>query len=156
MINVGIIGDKGGRLARVISQTLPHVSAKVIKRLDFPQKYDILIVNEASGLQALEGAGDIAARITLLNSDSRADGGDTRKINPGQIITYGFNGKSCITASSVNDDSILVCIQRILFTLDGAPIMPHEFVSTHNENIGDTYDRLGAYACGAICGIDMN
>lgn len=28
------------------------------------------------------------------------------------MITYGFNTKSTITASSVKEDSILICIQR--------------------------------------------
>ncbi len=32
--------------------------------------------------------------------------------NPVKIITFGFNAKSTITVSSVNDEKILVCLQR--------------------------------------------
>lgn len=42
------------------------------------------------------------------------------------VITYGFNSKATITASSVNDDEVLVCIQRNILDNKGNNIEPQE------------------------------
>lgn len=42
------------------------------------------------------------------------------------VITYGFNPKATITASSVNDEEILVCIQRSIIDKQGKEIEPQE------------------------------
>ncbi len=42
------------------------------------------------------------------------------------VITYGFNSKSTITASSVTDDDLLICIQRNLIDINGKEIEPQE------------------------------
>ena len=152
MIDIGIIGDKNGMLERALGRFFPYAAARHADRVQKPQQYDILIIGEAAGLDSLEGEGEIFADITLLNSDSRGAGAGASRINPGQIVTYGFNGKSCITASSVGENSVLICIQRILFTLSGEPIMPQELKAEHDEGWGDIRHHLGAYACGAVCG----
>lgn len=43
------------------------------------------------------------------------------------VITYGFNSKSTITASSVKDDEILICVQRNIQDLEGNQIELQEF-----------------------------
>lgn len=42
------------------------------------------------------------------------------------VITYGFNPKSTITASSVNEDEVLVCIQRNIINSNQKNIEPQE------------------------------
>lgn len=42
------------------------------------------------------------------------------------VITYGFNPKSTITASSVNEDEVLVCIQRNMINSKQKSIEPQE------------------------------
>jgi UDP-N-acetylmuramate-alanine ligase len=44
-----------------------------------------------------------------------------------QIVTYGMNSKACITASSIGDDSMQICIQRVLPSTSGREILPQEF-----------------------------
>lgn len=51
------------------------------------------------------------------------------------VITYGFNPKATITASSVNDEEILVCIQRSIIDKQGKEIEPQEI---KKELIQDT------------------
>jgi len=46
--------------------------------------------------------------------------------NPIKLITFGFNSKSTITISSVNDEKIIVCIQRDIKKLDGKIIESQE------------------------------
>ena len=153
MIDIGVIGDKGGLLTKMLKHIHPNAIIKAINKQHTEQKYDIIVIDEAAELANLNGGGQISADITLLNTDSRSCGKQGAKIEPGQIITYGMGGKSCITASSIGEGSISICIQRILFAPSGTPIMPQELVSEYKDDYGSIHAQLGAYACGAICGI---
>lgn len=42
------------------------------------------------------------------------------------VITYGFNSKATITASSVTDEEMLICVQRSLVDKNGKRIEPQE------------------------------
>ncbi len=53
------------------------------------------------------------AKYLIMNSDEKILLDEIKMIS-GNIITYGFNTKSTITTSSVNEESILVCIQRTI------------------------------------------
>lgn len=54
------------------------------------------------------------------------------------IITYGFNSKATITASSVSDDEVLLCIQRNITTKKGKVIEPQEINVDMIENTNAT------------------
>ena len=56
----------------------------------------------------------------IVNGD--IDIGILKKIDvqkPMKLITFGFNSKSTITISSVNDDKIIVCVQRNIEKING-------------------------------------
>lgn len=44
-----------------------------------------------------------------------------------QLITYGFNQKATITASSVEENKIMICLQRTIKNLQNKKIEPQEF-----------------------------
>ncbi len=44
------------------------------------------------------------------------------------IITFGFNHKSTVTVSSVTEEYIVICIQRIMKRIDGKEIHPKEMI----------------------------
>lgn len=50
------------------------------------------------------------------------------------VLTYGFNSKATITASSVKEDEILLCIQRNIETKNGETIEPQEIKVELKEN----------------------
>lgn len=54
----------------------------------------------------------------------------------GTVITYGFNPKATITISSVNDNNILICIQRNIEKVNNKKIAPIEY----GENIENMKD----------------
>ncbi len=54
----------------------------------------------------------------ILNSDIIENLDMVKNLNL-TIITYGFNSKATITMSSLNEDNILVCLQRNIKILDG-------------------------------------
>ena len=82
--------------------------------------------------------------VVLLNSDKVllcgfGFGGDSA-----QLITYGLNSRACITASSIEEDDVQICLQRGFTTVSGSEALPQEFsVSTPG---------LGAYVAMALAG----
>ena len=54
------------------------------------------------------------------------------------VITYGFNSKSTITASSVGEEEILLCIQRMLKDKNGKEIELQEVKIPINEDASCT------------------
>jgi len=54
------------------------------------------------------------------------------------VITYGFNSKATITASSVEEDEILLCVQRSIKTKNGKDIEPQEIKIQISENTNCT------------------
>jgi len=68
------------------------------------------------------------------------------------LITYGFNARACITASSITEDGLQVCIQRAFHGADGEERLPQEFSAKINyEENSDNV--LAAAAALAVCGI---
>ena len=51
------------------------------------------------------------------------------------IITYGFNSKSTFTVSSITENNIIICLQRIIFKANGEKIEPEEYQLKYVENI---------------------
>ena len=51
------------------------------------------------------------------------------------IITYGFNSKSTFTVSSITENNIIICLQRIIFKANGEKIEPEEYLLKYVENI---------------------
>lgn len=78
-----------------------------------------------------------------------------------KIITYGLNNKSCITASSIQDNEDILqelqcCIQRIIPTFSNNKIEPQEFkviLKKYREN--DIYNSLAAVSASLICDIQI-
>lgn len=54
------------------------------------------------------------------------------------VITYGFNSKATITASSVGEEEIMLCIQRTLKDKSGKDIEAQEINVPINENTNCT------------------
>lgn len=60
------------------------------------------------------------------------------------IITYGYNLKATITASSINEEKILLCIQRSIITNNKANIEPKEIYVKILKN--DIYTTMAVNA----------
>lgn len=75
-------------------------------------------------------------------------------------VTYGFNSKASITASSTGDDildrSFLCCQQRTVTSRDGKVIEPQEYRILTDPGDNDAHNILAAAAFAIINGIDLN
>ena len=63
----------------------------------------------------------------------------------GKALSYGFNGKASVTASSVADSAMQVCVQRGFTTLNGQVIEPQEFKVVYPHH-AKAINVLGAVA----------
>lgn len=59
------------------------------------------------------------------------------------VITYGFNLKATITASSVEEEQVMVCLQRTMKTREGKQMEPQEIEMPKLENVNDTMGVTG-------------
>ena len=73
------------------------------------------------------------AKYLIINSDISIDNSIFEK-SEAQIITYGKSQKATVTISSVEDDNILVCIQRRIKNVKSNIIELQEF-KINSENI---------------------
>ena len=60
------------------------------------------------------------------------------------VITYGFNNKSTFAVSSINENTIIICLQRIILSKNNQPIEPQEFQMEITENI-ETYAIIATH-----------
>ena len=82
----------------------------------------------------------------IVNTDSRISPLPSNK----GVITYGLNGKASVTASSIADEALQVCIQRGFRSLSGCPYEPQEFKASCPAG-SDPLNVLGAVTACAVC-----
>lgn len=69
----------------------------------------------------------------IINTDRKVDLEDFKAIAQ-TIITFGFNHKSTFTVSSVEDENIIICLQRIILNKNNNKIEPQEYKMSIDEN----------------------
>lgn len=50
------------------------------------------------------------------------------------VISYGFQNKATFTVSSVEENTIIICLQRIIKSISGKKYEPQEFEVENNQN----------------------
>ncbi|MCL2378838.1 MAG: hypothetical protein FWC77_06905 [Defluviitaleaceae bacterium] len=153
MASVGMVGQNGREMARAFLRMCQGTASCYHITEDQQQgpKLDILVASEASPVLA-ELVPKMAPESYLVAN------ADDKEIFPylsprkAKLITYGFNNKACVTASSVTDDGLHICIQRSFTTLDGAIRDPQEFAAPIGSSLISPDVALGAAAVYAICG----
>lgn len=89
-------------------------------------KFDSLLINKK-----VTGKSDVVKKLLsnsnnlIINSDIDTGLGLLEKTNS-NIITYGFNPKSTVTASSLENDDALICIQRNITNNNNNILEPQE------------------------------
>ena len=82
------------------------------------------------------------SKYLIINSDIQMNKETFKNISL-KIITYGLNQKATITASSITQDEVLICLQRNIEDINNNIIEAQEFnVKKDNENI---YNILAIY-----------
>jgi UDP-N-acetylmuramyl tripeptide synthase len=72
------------------------------------------------------------------------------------VLTYGFNSKASVTASSIGEgiyrENFICCLQRTLLTKDGNPVEPQEFEINVNSDSVNPYSVMAAAAFAVFSG----
>ena len=153
MPSVGMVGQNGREIAREFLRMCQGTvnCYHITESQHQGPKLDVLVASGASPI--------LAELVPKLAPDGYlVVNADDKEIFPylsprsARLITYGFNNKACVTASSVTDDGLHVCIQRSFDTLDGTTRDPQEFAAPVGVSSVSPETALGAAAVWAICG----
>jgi len=112
-------------------QSAPNLGVDSYGQMDYHHKIQILVLNRYNPDFDLQKALDsiVSNGVIIMNADELSYAG-IKLTRPMRLITYGYNPKSTITASSVvvhENISLQCCIQRQFDTLCGAALEPQEF-----------------------------
>lgn len=93
------------------------------------------------------------AKYLIVNADEEINL-DIYKYPKLNIFTYGFNSKSIITASSVKEDSVMLCIQNTIKDIQGNLIEPQEINIQKLSEKTTTYILMGLATLLLVYGIN--
>jgi len=145
---VGVIGTNSDAIVKAFSQ-MSNKEIDCVAIISGNNSADVLVITEAMPIVKDLKLG--AESYLVINSDAK---GITNLLseNNATLITYGFNSRACITASSIANDGLQVCIQRAFYGIDGGERQPQEFSIKlgYDENPENV---LAAAAALAIFGI---
>lgn len=80
------------------------------------------------------------SKYIILNSDIEMNLDAIKNLDL-VVITYGFNNKSTFTVSSIEENDIIICLQRIIFNRKGNEIEPQEYELKIDKDI-DKYTAI--------------
>ena len=84
-----------------------------------------------------------SANYLIINSDIESNLDLLNNVNT-TVISYGFNSKATITASSVGENEMLICVQRAIEGKNNNVIEPEEFNMEIYKNANCTMALAGA------------
>lgn len=152
---VGMVGAKGREMTKAFLRMADGKANcyHITDKHSTGPKVNVLVASEPSPV-----LGNIVPK--LGKGDYLVVNSDDKSIFPllsqseATLITYGFNTRACITASSVTDDGLQVCIQRAFYGINGEERLPQEFSAKIDAPESST-NVLAAAAAWAICGTNL-
>lgn len=115
---------------------LKNVRFDTIVILSFPNKFNNKVCEIRKILKS--------CKYLIINADIDIDKTLIEELQF-DILTFGLNQKSTITASSIGDSNIIVCLQRNIKNVYQELIEPNEFNIKYNENIDNNVYNCLAY-----------
>jgi len=127
---------------------------------DLRHKIQLLVLNKKDPSFDLQKALEavVTNGVIVMNADEKFYAG-IKLTKPMQLITYGYNPKATITASSVvvhENISVQCCIQRQFATLGGEVLEPQEFLVRTSYLELKEDDILAAVTVALLCGISAD
>jgi len=142
-IKISVTGDKG-QVSGILQKLFTRDKCEIAESLTM---CDVLVAHGESSTKANH------ARAVVVNSDDKGAFSCTEGAR--MVITYGFNSRACVTASSVSKDSMQVCVQRSLPCVNGNVLEQQEF-SLPLSNGDDPEAVLAATTAALVCGLTPN
>lgn len=156
MFLVGVFADK--KTQKMLEQNredvkIIPVSPETVKNMKNVTFDTIIIDKEMEDMEKIEPFMKKSEYI-VFNSDRK---NTIPQIKNKQVafITYGFNSKSTVTASSIMEEKILICLQRNVKSKSGNIIEPQEFWVKANQR-NDVYEIMAETCMNLIYGNQKN
>ena len=140
MFFIGIITNQKNEIyiRKKLSKILPEANIMFITQNNITNMKNVqfeTIVIDANVKNKMELRKIVSnAKYIILNTDINMDTNIINDLNL-TIITYGFNNKATFTVSSIEEQNIIICLQRIIFNKKGIKIEPQEYKIEIDENI---------------------
>lgn len=125
---VGIVSNDGHKMTRAFLHLCKGKANcyNITENRSYGPKINVLVADASapvlSQIAPRLGDGDYL----IVNADD-ADIFPALGKTRARVITYGFNPRACITASSVSENGLQVCIQRAFVDMEGTTRAPQEF-----------------------------
>lgn len=133
MLHIGLISkNKNIELIRELSLYEDVQAFNIKEEEDFKNnKIDILVLEDLIiSKDILENQINDIKYLIIQDNINDIQFNLDKEIN---IITFGFNHKSTVTVSSVTEENIVICIQRMIKTINNKEIQPQEKIIKNNN-----------------------
>ena len=145
MFFIGIISEEKNEkyIKEMLKHNINNSNVIFINEKDIDNiknvKFKIIVLNKELINKNLEiDDTDLDGEKVILNSDINVKLVENLNL---KVITYGFNSKATVTASSITEEEMLVCIQRNIVDMYNNKFEPQEINIEKNELL-DIYDNM--------------
>lgn len=145
MFFIGIVSEEKNEkhIKDILKQKIENENVVFINEKNIENikniKFKIIVLNKGIDNKNIKNI-LLNAEYLILNSDINVKIDLIENLDL-KVITYGFNSKSTVTASSVTEEEMLICVQRNIINIKGKKIEPQE-INIEKDIMLDNYDNM--------------
>ena len=145
MFFIGIVSEEKNEkhIKDILKQKIENENVVFINEKNIENikniKFKIIVLNNGIDNKNIKNI-LLNAEYLILNSDINVKIDLIENLDL-KVITYGFNSKSTVTASSVTEEEMLICVQRNIINIKGKKIEPQE-INIEKDIMLDNYDNM--------------
>ncbi|MGN1383764.1 MAG: hypothetical protein ACI4XD_00505 [Clostridia bacterium] len=155
MFFIGIVSEEKNEkhIKDILKQKIENENVVFINEKNIENikniKFKIIVLNKGIDNKNIKNI-LLNAEYLILNSDINVKIDLIENLDL-KVITYGFNSKSTVTASSVTEEEMLICVQRNIINIKGKKIEPQE-INIEKDIMLDNYDNMYIMCLATIYG----
>ena len=145
MFFIGIVSEEKNEkhIKDILKQKIENENVVFINEKNIENikniKFKIIVLNKGIDNKNIKNI-LLNAEYLILNSDINVKIDLIENLDL-KVITYGFNSTSTVTASSVTEEEMLICVQRNIINIKGKKIEPQE-INIEKDIMLDNYDNM--------------
>lgn len=155
MFFIGIVSEEKNEkhIKDILKQKIENENVVFINEKNIENikniKFKIIVLNKGIDNKNIKNI-LLNAEYLILNSDINVKIDLIENLDL-KVITYGFNSKSTVTASSVTEEEMLICVQRNIINIKGKKIEAQE-INIEKDIMLDNYDNMYIMCLATIYG----
>lgn len=155
MFFIGIVSEEKNEkhIKDILKQKIENENVVFINEKNIENikniKFKIIVLNKGIDNKNIKNI-LLNAEYLILNSDINVKIDLIENLDL-KVITYGFNSKSTVTASSITEEEMLICVQRNIINIKGKKIEAQE-INIEKDIMLDNYDNMYIMCLATIYG----